>query len=333
MLWYWADWNSGTTILSRHLKGCYMDLLHAQFNNGHLSLEEIKAVLGSDFETAWPTLKKKFKADQEGLFFNSRLDFEKEKRAAYTQSRRDAKAKDDNDLVRVYLVRDNDTGFTKVGFSVNPDRRLAELMYQKDPAISLTEAGKRRYERLFVSEPVERKLEKQIHAQFKSVRMKGEWFDLSDKDLNTLLRTFFQTSMETIKRTTTQTNQRTDNRNENENEDVIIIKNEVGDSLEFSYSVKPDRSQIEKEIFKDERFITDLQITHHGKDIKAAWNECWNHHSQKPRPPEFAWEWKQKLNSWLTIKRKDNERDRNTNQGTTTPASTIQRPGKAFGKL
>ena len=34
MLWYWADWHSGTATMSRFLKGCYMDLLHAQFNSG-----------------------------------------------------------------------------------------------------------------------------------------------------------------------------------------------------------------------------------------------------------------------------------------------------------
>lgn len=88
MLWYWNDWNSGTVTLSRYLKGCYIDVLHAQFNNGHLSLEEIKTVLGSDFESSWPTLQKKFETDQNGLFFNKRLEQEQEKRRAFTESRR-----------------------------------------------------------------------------------------------------------------------------------------------------------------------------------------------------------------------------------------------------
>lgn len=88
MLWYWSDWNSGTIILSRFLKGCYMDLLHAQFNSGHLSLEEIKTVLGSDFGTAWPALQKKFKADDAGKFFNERCEAEQIKRANFTASRR-----------------------------------------------------------------------------------------------------------------------------------------------------------------------------------------------------------------------------------------------------
>lgn len=88
MLWYWNDWHSGTALLSRFLKGCYMDLLHAQFNHGRLSLEEIKICCGSDFGTAWPALQKKFKQDENGLFFNERLEQEKEKRQNFTESRR-----------------------------------------------------------------------------------------------------------------------------------------------------------------------------------------------------------------------------------------------------
>lgn len=87
-LFYWNDWHSGTVTLSRFLKGCYMDLLHAQFNNGHLSLDEIRTVLGSDFGSSWPTLQKKFKTDDKGLYFNERLLSEAVKRKSYTASRR-----------------------------------------------------------------------------------------------------------------------------------------------------------------------------------------------------------------------------------------------------
>lgn len=88
MLWYWSDWHSGTVTLSRFLKGCYMDVLHAQFNSGHLSLEEIKNVLGSDFGQSWPSLNKKFSVDEAGKYFNVRLEQEQIKRANFTASRR-----------------------------------------------------------------------------------------------------------------------------------------------------------------------------------------------------------------------------------------------------
>jgi hypothetical protein len=65
-----------------------MDLLHAQFNSGRLTLEEIRMVLGSDFGSAWPTLQKKFAVDEAGKYFNERLEVEKNKRMAFTASRR-----------------------------------------------------------------------------------------------------------------------------------------------------------------------------------------------------------------------------------------------------
>lgn len=84
VLWYFNDWHGGTVTLSRFLKGCYMDILYAQSNSGNLSLDEIKTVLGSDFGQAWPTLQKKFKQDANGLYYNERLLFEKEKRKSFS---------------------------------------------------------------------------------------------------------------------------------------------------------------------------------------------------------------------------------------------------------
>lgn len=91
-LWYWNDWHSGTALMSRYLKGCYMDILHAQFNHGHLSIEEIRTVLGTDFGTSWPALQKKFALDAAGKFFNERLEQEKIKRSNFVASRSNGKA-------------------------------------------------------------------------------------------------------------------------------------------------------------------------------------------------------------------------------------------------
>lgn len=87
VLWYWNDWAGGTSTFSRHLKGCYIDLLHAQFNVGRLSLSEIKTVLGVDFST-WETLKKKFKQDENGNFYNERAEEEKQKRLDFSEKQR-----------------------------------------------------------------------------------------------------------------------------------------------------------------------------------------------------------------------------------------------------
>jgi len=86
LLWYFNDWIGGTQLLNRHQKGCYIDLLAAEFNNGPLSLEEIKNLLGADF-AQWQVLQKKF-SFMDGRYYNKRLEEEKERRANYTASRR-----------------------------------------------------------------------------------------------------------------------------------------------------------------------------------------------------------------------------------------------------
>lgn len=92
MLWYWNDWNGGTYTMNRHLKGCYMDLLSAQFNSGPLSIDQIKTVLGTD-QAKWTVLSKKFKrelnSDGVEVFSNERMETEKNKRAKFSSEQRE----------------------------------------------------------------------------------------------------------------------------------------------------------------------------------------------------------------------------------------------------
>lgn len=88
-LFYPGDWMGGTITFTRAHKGAYMDLLMAQFNGGHLTLDDVKMILGNDFDFMWEQkLKSKFKVDSNGCFYNVRLEEEKDKRKSYTQSRR-----------------------------------------------------------------------------------------------------------------------------------------------------------------------------------------------------------------------------------------------------
>lgn len=87
--WFFNDFLGGTMGFTRHQVGCYMHVMGAQFNLGHLSLDTIKTVLGSDFGQHWPTLQKKFILDDKGLFYNKRLDFEIHKRKEYSKGRED----------------------------------------------------------------------------------------------------------------------------------------------------------------------------------------------------------------------------------------------------
>lgn len=88
-LFYPGDWLGGTMTFSRSHKGAYMDLLMVQFNNGHMSLQDIETVLGVDFQTMWESkLKAKFLQDEKGLFFNQKLENEVNKRKNFTDSRK-----------------------------------------------------------------------------------------------------------------------------------------------------------------------------------------------------------------------------------------------------
>lgn len=92
--WYFDNWSGGTKGFTRHQKGCYMDLLESQFYLGPLSLEQIKNILGSDLNQ-WPNLKAKFQVDENGNFFNERLEQEKNKRKRYSESRSSNRKKKD----------------------------------------------------------------------------------------------------------------------------------------------------------------------------------------------------------------------------------------------
>lgn len=87
-LFFPGDWLGGTMLFTRSHKGAYMDLLMAQFNNGHMALHEIKTILGSDFDEMWKSvLEKKFKQDADGLYYNEKLEYEMLRRKKYVVSR------------------------------------------------------------------------------------------------------------------------------------------------------------------------------------------------------------------------------------------------------
>jgi hypothetical protein len=87
-LFYPGDFNDGTQDFTNEEVGAYIRLLLFQFSQGHLSIDRIKRKLGRDFEALWPMLAGKFILDNEGLYFNQRLETEQFKRKAFSESRR-----------------------------------------------------------------------------------------------------------------------------------------------------------------------------------------------------------------------------------------------------
>lgn len=64
---------AGTAFFNRREKGSYVDLLCMQAGKGHLSIEMIKDILNGDFE-CWEKIKTKFGVDENGLYFNKKLE-------------------------------------------------------------------------------------------------------------------------------------------------------------------------------------------------------------------------------------------------------------------
>lgn len=83
-LLYPGDYITGTMGMTLEEKGAYMELLMMQFSRGHMTAHMIAQVIGH----LWDKIKDKFIQDENGLWFNKRLEEEIIKRKKYTQSRR-----------------------------------------------------------------------------------------------------------------------------------------------------------------------------------------------------------------------------------------------------
>lgn len=86
-LFYPADFISGTQYFTLEEKGAYIQLLLLQFNEGKLTEFLIRRSLGDAYERTWEVLKHKF-IFKGGYYWNERLELEKQKRAKFTESRR-----------------------------------------------------------------------------------------------------------------------------------------------------------------------------------------------------------------------------------------------------
>lgn len=83
VLFYTSDFLTGCALMSMAQRGKYITLLCLQHQQGHLSEEDMIEVCGSRDPKIW----KKFKQDEDGLFYNERMDQEQIKRQNYALSR------------------------------------------------------------------------------------------------------------------------------------------------------------------------------------------------------------------------------------------------------
>ncbi|TNF28583.1 MAG: hypothetical protein EP314_03640, partial [Bacteroidetes bacterium] len=83
----------------------------------------------------------------------------------------------------VYLIRNNLTGLYKIGNSIEPYRRERTLQ-SREPDIDMIILRKSPYT-----------VETKLHQKYKSKRQRGEWFELSIKDVKDIEKfILFETS-------------------------------------------------------------------------------------------------------------------------------------------
>ena len=82
----------------------------------------------------------------------------------------------------VYLMKDVANGFYKIGISNNPEYREHTLQSEK-PTIELLAA------RAFPSRVIASAIESALHTAFGEKRLRGEWFELSEKEVNDIILT------------------------------------------------------------------------------------------------------------------------------------------------
>ena len=88
-LFYSSDFLTGTLLMSMEQKGKFITLLCIQHQKGHLSEKDMLQICGSYDEDVFT----KFQKDEQGKFYNIRLEEEVDKRKAYSESRRNNRKK------------------------------------------------------------------------------------------------------------------------------------------------------------------------------------------------------------------------------------------------
>lgn len=90
VLWYPADYLVGTMGMTWEQKGRYVELLNIQHQKGHLNIEKL-------MPDCPPEVYEKFIQDENGLWYNERMELEQQKRKKFVDSRRQNLAKKTED--------------------------------------------------------------------------------------------------------------------------------------------------------------------------------------------------------------------------------------------
>lgn len=132
-LFYSDNFLSGTMFFTDEQVGKYIRLLCAQHLTGHLRENHMIFICKSYDKDIW----EKFKKDDDGLYFNERLDDEISKRRKYSESRannKKGKIKDHKNTSKSYekhMGNENENGNMDLTYSLNIDFEFFWNEYDK----------------------------------------------------------------------------------------------------------------------------------------------------------------------------------------------------------
>ena len=88
VLFYTSDFLTGVMDMSMEERGMYITLLCYQHQKGHIEEKTIRFLLGYAKDNLPEVIMKHFKIDNEGKYYNERMDSEKDKRSKFVETRR-----------------------------------------------------------------------------------------------------------------------------------------------------------------------------------------------------------------------------------------------------
>jgi uncharacterized phage protein (TIGR02220 family) len=102
VLFYTSDFLSGTMLMRNDQVGKYIKLLCIQHQQGHLSEEDMLEICGAYDERIFS----KFVKDENGLYYNVRMEVEANKRRAYIESRSNNRKGNKNEDMKEHMKKD-----------------------------------------------------------------------------------------------------------------------------------------------------------------------------------------------------------------------------------
>lgn len=130
-MFYPGDASEDTQFMNRLERGCYFDLLKAQKKFGRFTLDQIKKVLGNDFEICWPALKICL-SYEEHMYFISWVDDSIRKRKEYSESRsinrKNTKEQKSNELQKTYVEDMKNISTTHDNHMVNENENTSNVL-------------------------------------------------------------------------------------------------------------------------------------------------------------------------------------------------------------